>query len=378
MAQEVTLYRCPACTGPLHYNNQGDRITCEYCGSEFTVAQIEEYYREEDSSAAQAQASAEPRPAADAAAPEELPGLGQSADSNLVAYSCPACAAELICTATTSATCCPYCGNPVLVPGQLSGSFKPDFIIPFKLNKEAAVQALQRHYRKKPLLPRAFSAENHIRKLQGVYVPFWLFDEHLEGDYEFSAERVSTHREGDYRITVTRFYRIYRSGAMDFHLVPADGALKMPDEMMESVEAFDYSELRPYSPAYLPGYLADKYDVSADKMEQRVLQRCNASIDEAVRGTVGAYTSVQTVHKQLTPRRQSVGYALLPVWLLSTRWRGENYLFAMNGQTGKLVGDLPSSKGRLFAFLGAITAACGGLMALLGGGEFVAGLLGIR
>jgi hypothetical protein len=38
-------------------------------------------------------------------------------------------------------------------------------------------------------------------------------------------------------------------------------------------------------------------------------------------------------------------------------WDGKNYLYAMNGQTGKFVGDLPVAKGRFFGLFTGITGA---------------------
>ena len=105
---------------------------------------------------------------------------GDDADA-MRAYSCPSCGAELICDETTAATSCPYCGNPTVVPGKFAGALKPEYVLPFKLAKEDAVKALKAHYKGKPFLPKAFSAENHVQEIKGVYVPFWMFDGEAEG-----------------------------------------------------------------------------------------------------------------------------------------------------------------------------------------------------
>ena len=59
-------------------------------------------------------------------------------------------------------------------------------------------------------------------------------------------------------------------------------------------------------------------------------------------------------HKQIDLKRGKVHYALLPVWMLHTKWNGQDFLFAMNGQTGKLVGDLPTDRGRYWGTFGTI------------------------
>ena len=240
-----------------------------------------------------------------------------------------------------------------MVPGQFSGTLKPDFVIPFKLDKDAAVAALKKHYHKRIFLPRSFTSQNQIEKIQGVYVPFWLFDGEAEGSAQYKATRSHTYRRGDYRITETKHFMINRAGSIAFEKIPVDASTKMPDQHMDSIEPFDYSELKPFSTAYLPGFLADKYDVELKDCQERINVRCAGSLESALRDTVVGYETVSNVGQNFSIHRGKVHYALLPVWLLSTRWKGENFLFAMNGQTGRLVGDLPVDKGKFWGmFLG--------------------------
>lgn len=348
MATEVTNYQCPACTGPLHFVGASGKLECDYCGSSYDVAQIESLYAGKNAQAEGAQQESE---GWDSSALERDWGAD---GEGLKSYVCPSCGAELICEETTAATSCPYCGNPTVVPGQFAGALKPDYVIPFKLSKEDAVNALKKHYRGKLLLPSAFTEGNHIEEIKGVYVPFWLFDGQAQGSIQCKATRVHTHRSGDYEITETEHFDIHRSGSMEFEKIPVDASSKMPDDYMDSIEPFDYGELKPFSKAYLPGFLADKYDVPIEKSSPRADERCEGSLLTSLESTVTGYATCVTVGKQIRLRRGKVHYALLPVWLLSTRWNGQNYLFAMNGQTGRMVGDLPISWGKLAAWFAAV------------------------
>ena len=141
----------------------------------------------------------------------------------------------------------------------------------------------------------------------------------------------------------------------DFVRVPVDGSSKMPDAHMDAIEPFDYSDLKPFSTAYLPGFLADRYDEDDKKCAARVLTRMKNSTAAALHDTLGGYTGVQTLSEQLDPRTLEPHYALLPVWMLHTRWKEQDFLFAMNGQTGKLIGDLPVDKGRVAAWFAGIS-----------------------
>ena len=358
MATQITNYQCPSCTGPLQFSAATGKLECEYCGSGFTVEEIEALYEEKNRKAEAAEAT----PSADWDA------------ENMRAYLCPSCGAELLCDLTTAATSCPYCGNPTVVPGQFADVKRPDYVIPFAVEKEAAVEALKQHYKGKFLLPGTFAKESHLEEVKGVYVPFWLYDGDAEADVVFHATRSRVHTTPNERVTTTDHYRVERAGRVTFEKVPVDGSTKMPDGHMDAIEPFDYEKLEPFSMAYLPGFLADKYDQDADLCAQRVQERCRNSAIAAMQSSVTGYNGSTVEHADVQVRQQGVSYALLPVWLLSTRWQDKNYLFAMNGQTGRLVGDLPVSKGRmalLFAGLFAIFAVLGSLLF-----EVEAGLIG--
>jgi uncharacterized Zn finger protein (UPF0148 family) len=359
VAEKISNYQCPSCTGPLRFDGKSGRLQCDYCGSSFSVQEIEALYRDKDEAAAQAMEDS-------VSAEGDWTGGGTNwaSDPGLRLYNCPSCGAELICDETTAATSCPYCGNPSIVPGQLSDMLKPDYVIPFKLSKEDAKAALKKYYIGKRLLPRAFSEENHIEELKGVYVPFWLFDGAADADMQFQGTRVSTMTHGDVITTTTDYYRIRRSGTVRFEKIPVDASSKMPDEHMDAIEPYDYSELRPFSNAYLPGFLADKYDLEPEDCFARADERAENTAADLVARTVSGYNSVIPQGKQLRIRRGKISYALLPVWLLSTRWNGQNYLFAMNGQTGKLIGDLPASQKRVIGWFLGISASVTALLSL--------------
>ena len=221
-------------------------------------------------------------------------------------------------------------------------------------DKKAAVEALKNHYKGKKLLPKEFTADNHIEEVKGVYVPFWLFNGEADASAVYKATRSFTHRRGEYEIITTQHFVIKRRGNIPFEKIPVDASSKMPDEYMDSIEPFDYGELKPFSTAYLPGYFADKYDVKAEASIGRAETRIENTALDCLRSTVTGYLTCVTVGKNVNIKRGKAEYALLPVWVLCTKWNGQNYLFTMNGQTGKLVGDLPVSMKKFWAYFFAI------------------------
>ena len=369
MATGITTYQCPACTGPLHFVGESGKLECDYCGNVYEVEEIEKLVREKEEASAAAQEKADAVQERENAAAREM-GMSWDAQESagLKSYNCPSCGAEMICDATTAATSCPYCGNPTIVPGQFTGGLKPELVIPFKLDKQAAVDALKQYYRGKKFLPKAFSDQNHIEEIQGVYVPFWLCDCQVNGTATYHATNSRTWKEGNYEITETDHYQVDRSGRIRFERVPVDASTKMPDAHMDAIEPYDYNELKAFSTAYLPGFLADKYDVSQQDSVQRIQTRAEHSAEMELRNTVQGYSTVTVTNKNLRFSHSGMKYALMPVWMLTTKWNGQNFLFAMNGQTGKLVGDLPVDKGKYFAWFAGIALP---LMAIILGFWFL-------
>ena len=138
---------------------------------------------------------------------------------------------------------------------------------------------------------------------------------------------------------------------------------------MDAIEPFDYKALKPFSTAYLPGFLADKYDVSVEDSRDRANRRCAGSLVNALEKTVTGYASCNETGRSIQLKRGKVHYALLPVWILNTRWEDKDFLFAMNGQPGRLIGDLPVDKGAarkwMLGLTAALSAASYGVMWLL-------------
>jgi len=343
MSAGVTNYQCPACTGPLQFSSEMGKLVCEYCGNDYEPDYIEDIYSNEEAKDSGEMPSW--------ATGEAGMAWSETETASLRAYSCPSCGAEIICDHTTAATSCVYCGNPTIVPGQLGGALKPDYVIPFQLDKEAAKEKLRAYYKNKRLLPKSFSGGNHIEEIKGIYAPFWLFDGKADAHVRFSAKRVHKRTSGNYEITTIENYRIVREGNVTFYKVPVDGSTKMPDAHMDAIEPYDYKDLREFSTAYLPGFLADKYDLDAAECAPRANSRIRGSVEMALKSTVTGYSLVTPELTNIRLRQGEVKYALLPVWMLHTKWNGKSFLFAMNGQTGKLIGDLPIDKGRYLAWL---------------------------
>lgn len=334
-------FKCPCCDGGIEFDSKSQKMKCPYCDTEFEVDTLMSYQNELNN---QNQDQME----WEVAAGQEWT---EDETTGMRTYVCEACAGEIVGDATLGATDCPYCGNPVVMKGQFSGDLKPDLVIPFKLDKKAAKEALKKHYGGKRLLPKVFKNQNRIEEVKGIYVPFWLFEADADAHIRYKATKVRRWSSGNYDYTETSHYSIIRGGKLGFDWVPVDGSTKMEDNLMESIEPFDLKGAVDFQTAYLSGFLADKYDVTAEQSVERANQRVRNTTEDAFAATVKGFDTVTPVSSSIQLQNGKAKYALYPVWLLNTNWNGKKFTFAMNGQTGKLVGDLPLDKAAYWRWL---------------------------
>ena len=340
MDKQMT-YKCPCCGGAIAFDPHAQKMKCPYCDTEYEMDALRDM---------------------DTALNEDgkdsmhwnIAG-GEQWQANETAhmrvYACQSCGGEIIGDENTGAISCPYCGNPVVMLGTFAGDLRPDLVVPFKLDKKAAKEALSRHLTGKKLLPRVFQSQNHIDEIRGVYIPFWLFDTEADAHLRFKGTRVHAWSDSDFDYTETEYYSVVRGGSLSYTGIPVDGASKILNDLTESLEPYDLTEAVDFQTAYLAGYLADKYDVPKENCIERANERIRQTTERVIRQeTCGEYSSVTLESSSIRFQNGRVRYVLLPAWILNTSWNGQNYQFAMNGQTGKFVGNLPMDKGAYWKY----------------------------
>lgn len=342
---ELQEYKCPCCGGAITFDSTLQKMKCPYCDTEFELEALQSFDADLQSEVPN-EMNWETQPGSE---------WEDGETDGMRVYVCNSCGGEIVGDENTGATSCPFCGNPVVMMGAFKGELKPDLVIPFKLDKNAAKEGLMRHLQGKRLLPKVFRDQNHIDEIKGIYVPFWLFDTDADANIRYRATRVHHWSDSRYDYTETQYFSVVRAGSLSFEAVPVDGSSKMADDLMESVEPFDLSDAVDFKTAYLAGYFADKYDVTAEQSIARANERIRESTERSFAETVRGFTTVVPEDGSIRLNSGKARYALYPVWLLNTTWNGENYTFAMNGQTGKFVGNLPVDKSAKTRWLLGIT-----------------------
>lgn len=343
---KVLEYKCPCCGAGLKFSGTEQKLSCEYCDNTFELETVQEYKDALDKTFSEDITWDE----------QQTPPLSPEEQGQMRSYICNSCGGEIITDGTTAATFCPYCENPAVLPGNVSGGLRPDAVIPFKTTKEDAQKAFLKLCQGKRLLPKDFTSKNRLDKISGVYVPFWLYECSGNVDGQYKATRVKRWSDSTYNYTKTDHFMLTRAANADFVGIPMDGSTKMDNTIMESIEPFDMKDAVDFNTAYLSGFLADKYDVEAKDGEDRVRQRVSETLDDLLGPSFVGYASVIPSSKQLHVQHSKAKYVLLPVWMLHTKYQDKTYVFAMNGQTGKMTGTLPIDKKRELSWFGGVAA----------------------
>ncbi len=317
-------HRCPSCGASISFNPTLGKWKCEYCGGIFT---LEELNKNNDNS----------KPTVDNY-------------NDYISYKCESCGAEIVADNETAATFCVYCGNTAILKSKLSGKFSPSKVIPFKTERQLAVDSFKNISKGRPLVPKTFNNPENIEKIKGVYIPFWLYTINVSGSINVKGKKIRNWTVGDTHYTETKIYDVIRGGNMDFTNIPIDGSTRFDNAIMNTIEPFDYNELVPYNHAYLSGFFAEKYDIDGPELFTEVSQRALTSAEEILLNDVIGYTSTSIQKNSLVPKQLTKEYVLLPVWMVNVKYKDTMYTFAMNGQTGEFVGNIPIDKGKAIIY----------------------------
>ncbi len=320
-------HKCPGCGAPIFFNPTLGKWKCEYCNNEFNLDEMQKYNN--------------------ASSVENNANNDVIDDTTYISYKCKNCGAEIVADEQTSATFCVYCGNTAILKNKLSGEFKPDYIIPFKVEKEAAIKAFEDLSKGRPFMPKGFNSKANIEKIRGVYIPFWLYDFKVEGELNMEASKTRTTATPSMTYIKTDYYKVYRTASMNFIKVPVDGSTRFSNDIMNSIEPFDYNDMVDYNHAYLSGFLAEKYDVDGDESAKDAQDRALESGQNKIFNDVMEFSSKTITEDTLGATITNRKYALLPVWMVNVKYQDKYYLFAMNGQTGEFIGDIPLDKNKV-------------------------------
>ncbi|NLL01292.1 MAG: TFIIB-type zinc ribbon-containing protein [Clostridiales bacterium] len=355
----VTHYKCSNCGADMAFDTGSGMLKCDSCGRVDSIeemagqpkapsnAQVSYEMDEDDKKALQNAFDNDYEDPTNEDEPTHHPTFKEGEATE---YNCKNCGAVLITDTQTTATKCSFCGAGIVISDRLVGSLAPESVIPFSISKAQAQEAFKKWCRKGLLTPKDFRVADRIKDITGLYVPFWLYDLNGKGEVEATCTRVRTYTRGDWVYKETKYYHVYRKVDLNYIKVPCDASKKMDDKMMDKLEPYPYKNLKEFKMPYLAGYIAEKYDYDDEELLPRVKSRVESYVDSYLRSTITGYSSVHFNRKHISVKKKRSDYALMPVWMVCYDFNQAEHTFAMNGQTGKIVGRPPISAGKVAAW----------------------------
>lgn len=322
-------YKCPSCGGNMAFNVDTGALLCPNCGHEENIETYDEGYIEQ---------------------------VFDQEDA--VEYRCDNCGGTVLTDKDTTATSCSFCGAGVVMGDRVIGKLAPAQVIPFSISKEEAQETFKKWAKSGRFTPKSFAFDSRIENITGMYVPYFIYDLHAKVKLDGIGTRVSSYRKGDYIYTETKYYRIIRDFDLYYNKVPADASEKMQDDIMDKVEPYHYDALKVFKTPYLAGYLAEKYTYDAKDLFTRIQSKVHPYANQYLQNTLTSYATITDRNEAIDTKEMTNKYVLFPIWLVSYDYEHEKHTIVMNGQTGKIVGKIPLSFGKMTLWTTGITAAC--------------------
>lgn len=305
------IYKCKNCGGNVVYDPEKQEMFCPFCESEKSEERTNE-----------------------------------SGDIKV----CPNCGGEIPILEHTSALQCPYCDHYVILNVRIEGEFTPNKIIPFKYGKEKVKNLIKEKFKKNIFAPTDFLSEARLNSMTGEYVPFWMFDYDANCIYQGEGTKVRRWVANDIEYKETSYFDIRRDMDIEFRGIPADASNKMPDNIMDLMEPYQYGELVDFKPEYMSGFEGEKYNLSSGELEFRAKLKMEDSANQLINNSISGYQTVRQMNKNICVNNNEAKYSLLPVWKYIYSYADKQYPFYVNGQTGKIVGKTPVSKHKVMAY----------------------------
>lgn len=286
-------------------------------------------------------------------------------------YICKKCGAIMVTDNHTAPERCAICNGRVTLGQRMSGEAAPTLVIPFSVTRKEATKAFYRWRRKLNFSPRDFYKKKHPNKVVGMYLPAWVFQTLCQGKASLRGSTAESFPEGEEIVTEIKEYVLDREGSLQLENLPESASSIFSDKLLHHLEPYDFRQGKVYDTSYLSGYFMEPYGKLPNDCIRRIQERGEAYLDEYMLQSVTDYDSPYIVSRNYEITPKTCQYALLPVWFVYYEYGNEEYVFALNGQTGKLAWNPPLSYPRiatvfamigvfLFVFLRIITVLLGG------------------
>lgn len=346
------LAPCPACGAP----REGNANFCGACGTP-----IETLARRDTAPAIQTTPpSKQSRPSKPAVQNTQVAGDNRLPDHT---FQCQNCGSEVATSSDQRSYVCPFCDSAYVIEIPTGNNRqRPEFVIGFRVTADQAKERFYQWLGKNSWFrPGDLAKKAVTEKQKGVYLPFWHFSMHADSDWVASIGeywyRTETYTTTDSKgKTVTRTRQVRETEWFPLsgehhryyfgHLVPATRGITAKEA--QEIQPFQLASLTRYRPHFLAGWMAEEYSIPMDE----AIEQTKAEFIRRQEKEVGRFLPGDTYRSLRVQTRLSVNGSdliLLPVHVLSYRYKDQVFRFLVNGQNGLIVGEKPWSRKRVAA-----------------------------
>ena len=307
------MYECPNCGGNLKFDIASQQLACGFCDAKFDPYSVT---KEQDAE--------------------------QQEDYEVTVFRCPQCGGEIYSQDNTAAGFCSFCGASTILSSRLQREKRPDYIIPFKKTKEDCKESYIKMMRRAIFAPKELKKEKYINEFRGIYMPYWVYHIKQQGPVSLPAKK--SYRRGDY--IITKNFRMNTNLDSYYKGISYDASSSFSDNISDKLGPYDVKNMKGFTPSFLSGFYADTSDVDAEVYQPDAEQTATEQTWEYLNSKrelreFEVSGNVSSVSHLLNTKCEKVEQAMFPVWFMSYRNKGRVAYAAVNGQTGKVIADLP-------------------------------------
>jgi len=364
-------FTCPSCGAPQKFSPATGKLVCEFCRTQTDIKISQDIIHEYEFTEAVAALHTQ---------------KNQIIEKDI---KCKKCGGSFTLTPYSFSSNCPYCGTPAIT--DFIREITPKSLIPFRLSHKEAQVLFRQWVGSRWFAPNAFKKYlDGDNTLTGYYLPYWTYDSDtttpyrgLRGDIYYvtvTKTIVQNGRQRQIRVQEPRINWTPVSGVVyvSFDDITIGASKTISRAILDSLEPWDTMSLVPFDEKYLSGFEAEEYTVGLDNGFEFAKAKMAHKIEQNIRYDIGGdqqqIQQMHTKHNDITYKN-----VLLPVWTASFQWKEKEYYYAINAQSGKIVGERPySSMKIIFAVLAALTLLAAflymnesGLLQELGSSSFV-------
>lgn len=260
-------------------------------------------------------------------------------------FQCKGCGASMNYDADAQTLKCPFCGSVDLQEDPTKGILAPEYVVPFSLDRIAAETHLRNWLGSSFWHPSDLRSAAQLTELRAVYVPFWIFDTHVQTHWTADTSRTPPGAHASW-------YPVAGQGDRDYADVWIPASAGIPARELAAVEPFDLSAAVPPDKVDLEDVTVEQMTVSRRYARPLAQSRLEAMESQAVAGHVPG--SSRHIHVNVLMDGATSRAALVPVYVMAYLYRDRVYRFVVNGQTGKATGTAPVAANKVLSVIGII------------------------